>query len=269
MTTPETPAETPETPQAIVERDGAVMWITLSNPTKKNAINGAMYKGVADALASADADPAIAVAVIKGAGEVFTSGNDVSDFTARKPGEPSPAFVFLDAISTFGKPLIAQVDGLAIGVGCTMLLHCDLVYASDRARLQLPFVNLGLVPEAASSLLLPRLAGHAKAAELMMFGEMFPASEGKEVGIVNAVLPAEALAAHVAERAAALAARPRAAMKLTKALLRDLPADRIKARMAEEGAIFAKCIAGPEFREAATAFREKRAPDFSRIAAES
>ncbi|MEC9432511.1 MAG: enoyl-CoA hydratase [Pseudomonadota bacterium] len=259
---------TPETPQAIVERDGAVMRITLSNPAKKNAITGAMYKGVAAALAEAESDPAVAVAILTGAGEVFTSGNDVSDFTPRAPGEPSPAFVFLDAISSFGKPLIAQVDGLAIGVGCTMLLHCDLVYASDRARLQLPFVNLGLVPEAASSLLLPRLAGMAKASELLMFGEMFGAEEAREIGIVNAVLPAADLPAHVAARAAALAARPRGAMKLTKALIRDLPAARIKERMAAEGEIFGRCIAGPEFREAAAAFREKRAPDFSRIAAE-
>lgn len=251
--------------QILVTREGRVTRLTFANPGKKNALSRAMYLTLCAAMNEAAAASDVNVLVLQGADGVYTSGNDVADFNAPATDEKPAAVQFIETIAQFPKPIVAQVEGLAVGVGCTMLLHCDLVYAAEGARLQLPFVNLGLVPEAASSYLLPRLVGAARAAELLMLGEMFSASVAREYGIVTTVLPAEDLASHVKTRAEALAAKPPAALRQTKALLRSLPAGGVLGRMAEENEIFKACVAGPEFAEAYAAFRDKRAPDFSKL----
>ena len=251
-----------------VERDGSVLTLRMNRPEKRNALTRAMYTGLADGLDAAAADSGVRVVVIAGAGGHFTAGNDLGDFLAEPPrdGSDTPVARFLRTISRFPKPLVAGVDGVAVGVGTTMLLHCDLVYAADSARLQLAFVNLGLVPEASSSLLLPRLVGNARAAELLMFGETFDAATAERFGIVNRVLPAGELDAFVRERAAALAAKPAGALRNVKKLLRYATTATVPERMAEESALFAAALQSPEAREAMTAFMEKRAPDFSRFA---
>lgn len=242
-----------------------ILTIRLNRPNKKNAITVAMYAAMADALSRAAEDKAARVVVVTGTADAFTSGNDVADFLQRPPSDgESPVHRFLRAISTAPKPLVASVNGLAVGVGVTMLLHCDLVYAAAEATFALPFVNLGLVPEAASSLLLPRLAGHQRAAELLFFGERFDARTAHEVGLVNAIFPGAELAAAVRERALALAAKPPASLRLTKALMKG-PSTTVSERMAEEGAHFAQQLKSPEAREAMEAFLQRRTPDFSRF----
>lgn len=250
-----------------VERDGSVLTLRMNRPEKRNALTHTMYSGLADGLDAADADPGVRVVVIAGAGGHFTAGNDLGDFLTAPPrdGSELPVGRFLRTISHFRKPLVAAVEGNAVGVGTTMLLHCDLVYAADTAKLQLAFVNLGLVPEASSSLLLPRVVGHARAAELLMFGEPFGAAEAERYGIVNKVVPAAELAAFVRERAAVLAAKPAGALRNTKQLMRYSATGTVADRMAEESGLFAAALQSDEAREAMTAFMEKRAPDFSRF----
>ena len=251
----------------VTETAGGVMTIRMNRPDKRNALNRACYTGIADALDQAAADPVIRVVVLTGAGGHFTSGNDIADFQAgdNSPGE-RPVARFLRIISTYPKPIIAAVSGVAVGVGTTMLLHCDMVYADETARLVLPFVNLGLVPEAASSLTLPKLVGMARASEMLLFGEALNAEDAERYGIVNRVVPAGELAAFVAERAAKLAHQPARAVRQTKQLLRYSTSVTVPERMAEEGALFAAALTSPESQEAMMAFMEKRAPDFSRFA---
>jgi enoyl-CoA hydratase/carnithine racemase len=242
-----------------------ILTIRFNRPDKKNAITVAMYSALADALDRAAEDKAVRVVVITGTADSFTSGNDVADFLQRPPSDgESPVFRFLRMISTAPKPLVAAVNGLAVGVGVTMLLHCDLVYAAENATFALPFVNLGVVPEAASTLLLPRLAGHQRAAELFLFGDKFDAKTAHEVGIVNAIFPAADFSGSVRERALALAAKPPASLRLTKALLKSNTAT-VPERMAEEGAHFTAQLKSPEAREAMEAFLQRRKPDFSRF----
>jgi enoyl-CoA hydratase/carnithine racemase len=225
-----------------------------------------MYSAMAGALETADLDPAIRVIVITGVDGCFTSGNDVADFLEHPPlANGSQALRFLRAISTAAKPVIAAVNGLAVGIGVTMLLHSDLVYAADTATFQLPFVNLGLVPEAASSMLLPRMAGYHRAAELLLLGERFDARAALDMGLINAIHPAMELATVVQAKAAALDAKPPAALRMTKALLRR-DAESVQARMAHEGQYFAQQLKSPEAREAMEAFMQRRKPDFSRFA---
>jgi enoyl-CoA hydratase/carnithine racemase len=246
--------------------DGAVMTLAFDRPERRNAITAAMYAALADGLTAAANDPAIRVVVIAGSDSAFTAGNDLGDFMNNPPtGADAPVSRFLKAISTFPKPLIAAVCGPAVGVGTTLLLHCDLVYAGDNAKLSVPFVNLGLCPEAASSLLLPRIAGHARAAEKLLFGEPFGAQEALDMGIVNHVLPSGEVNAHAARRAAELAARPIGSLMATKALMRGAMAEPIARAMGEEMVVFRRMLGEPAAREAFTAFMEKRAPDFSRI----
>ncbi|WP_433359863.1 enoyl-CoA hydratase-related protein [Streptosporangium sp. CA-115845] len=207
---------------AEVETDGDVVTIRLNRPEKRNAITGAMYATLADALTAADRDGA-AVVVLTGAGGAFTAGNDLRDMAENPPlGDDPPPVRFLSALAGLRAVLVAAVDGPAIGVGSTALLHCDLVYATVRSTFRFPFVDLGLVPEAASTLLLPRLVGRQRAAELTLFGESFDAAEARRLGIVTAVVDdADALARLVAERTARLAGKPRKALHATKALLHD------------------------------------------------
>lgn len=251
----------------ITEIVGNVMTIRMNRPEKRNALNRATYTGIADALDAATADPAIRVVVLTGAGGHFTSGNDIADFQAGDNSEGErPVARFLRVISTYPKPIIAAVSGVAVGVGTTMLLHCDMVYADETARLVLPFVNLGLVPEAASSLTLPKVVGMARASEMLMFGEALSAADAERYGIVNRVVPAGELEVFVADRAARLARQPAGAVRQTKQLLRHATTATVAERMAEEGALFAVALTSPETREAMLAFMEKRMPDFSRFA---
>jgi enoyl-CoA hydratase/carnithine racemase len=240
-----------------------ILTITFNRPDKKNALTSAMYATLADALEAAEADPAVRVILFAGNGGAFTAGNDLQDFLNNPPqGDNTPVFRFLRAISTASKPLIAAVSGAAVGVGTTMLLHCDLVYAGESAKLSLPFVNLALVPEAASSLLLPAMIGHHRAAELFMLGEVFTPQTAKDYGIVNAIYPDDKLLAEATAVAAKLAAKPPTALRLTKQLLKTTKGD-VAGQMAAEGEHFRSQLKSAEAREAMTAFFEKRPPKFS------
>jgi len=246
--------------------ENGVMTLTMNRPEKKNALTHAMYAALADGLAAAGADDQVRVVLITGSGDSFTSGNDLMDFMQSPPvGTEAPVQRFLREISTAEKPLVAAVNGLAVGVGVTMLLHCDLVYAGRGASFQAPFVNLALVPEAASSMLLPARIGHARAAELFLLGTRFDASRAERCGLVADVFDDGALAAEAMQRARALAAKAPGAVRLTKMLMKRAP-ESVVERMAVEGRIFGERLASPELREAITAFMQKRPADFSRVA---
>lgn len=243
------------------QADG-ILTITFNRPDKKNALTSAMYATLADALESAETDSAVRVILFAGNGGAFTAGNDLQDFLNNPPqGDGSPVFRFLRAISTASKPMVAAVSGVAVGVGSTMLLHCDLVYAGESAKFSFPFVNLALVPEAASSLLLPNLIGHQRAAELLLLGEAFTPATAKEYGIVNAVFADDKLLAEATAVAKKLAAKPPSALKLSKQLMRAPKGD-IAGQMAAEGVHFRAQLQSAEAREAMTAFFEKRPPKF-------
>lgn len=242
-----------------------VMTIRFNRPDKKNAILRSMYKEAAQALKAARDDANVRVAVITGEGGCFTAGNDLKDFLDVPPvTEDAEVFQFMFALADFPKPVIAAVNGLAIGIGTTLLFHCDLVYAVPEAAFQMPFINLAVVPEFASSLLAPRLLGRAHASELLLLGEAFGAERAREIGLINAIVPAAELAAVVAEKAKTLAAKPPGALRDAKALM-NAGAAEVRAHISVEAKIFAERLKSPEFKEAATAFFEKRAPDFSRF----
>ncbi len=247
------------------QSEDRVLKITINRPDKKNALTLAMYEQMTALVEAADKDAQIRVIMITGTGDSFSSGNDLADFLSHPPtpGE-SPAAHFLHTISKTEKPLIAAVNGLAIGIGTTLLLHCDFVYAAASARFQLPFVNLALVPEAGCSLLLPQLAGHRKAAELLMLGEMFSAEVAHEVGLLSSVCEADALEDTALETARRLAAKPPEALRLTKALMKDRSGD-VNERINKELGHFAHRLESPEAHEAMQAFMEKRLPDFSKF----
>ena len=234
---------------------------------KKNALTADMYQALAEALARAEADPAVRVILISGAGGNFTAGNDLADFLDHPPkDEDAPVFRFLNAFAGLQKPFVAAVDGVAVGVGTTVLLHCDLVYAGASARFALPFANLGRTPEAASSLLLPLRAGHARAAEMLMLGEVFSAQTALDSGIVNAVLPDGQVLAHALERCRKLITQPAASLRLTKQLMKRSQQALIRETMGTEAEIFRQRLVSPEAKEAFAAFFEKRKPDFSKFA---
>lgn len=239
--------------------DAGVLTLTFHRPDKKNAFTHAMYTEATEALLAADRDDAVRVVVLTGAGGAFTAGNDLGDFLEHPPtGEDSPVFRYLRALVDASKPVIASVDGAAVGIGTTMLLHCDFVLASERTRFSMPFVNLGLCPEGASSVLLPRMAGGVLAAELLMFGEPFDAATALRAGIINRVVPAEKLAEATAERARALASKPMEALKVTKRLLREPLRAEVTAALSREGAEFVQRLSSPEAHEAFTAFLSRR-----------
>jgi enoyl-CoA hydratase/carnithine racemase len=247
--------------------ENGVCKIEFNRPEKKNAITSAMYQALADAIKAAEADKAVRVILICGKPEIFTAGNDLEDFMKNPPsGENSPVFQFLFGISHAAKPIVAAVSGAAVGIGTTMLLHFDLVYASETAKFSLPFTQLGLVPEAASSFLLPRLAGARRANEKLLLGEAFPATEALDMGLVNRVLPAGELMQFASAQAAKLAALPQASLRITKRLMKADVVSTIDARMGEEGAEFRARLASPEAKEAFTAFFERRKPDFTKFA---
>ena len=251
--------------QVIVEVKDRVQWVRLNRPEKKNALTGAMYTAMSEALIAAGSDDNVRVIVIGGAEDCFTAGNDIADFAAAKPGQVSPAIRFLETLAATAKPVLAAVSGVAIGIGTTLLLHCDLVYATAGSRFQLPFVNLGLCPEAASSMILPALMGTHRAAELLLFGEPFSADVACKLGIVNHVVTVAELLPTVTAKAQELAQKPPASLRTTKMLLKSGQSEAIKQAMAREGQNFAALLQGPEAKEAMAAFLERRKPDFSRF----
>jgi enoyl-CoA hydratase/carnithine racemase len=247
------------------ETAGPVATIRLNRPEKKNAVSLAMYRAMTAALNRAAEDAAVRVAVIRG-GEDFSAGNDIADFLAAG-GETGlgPILDFLDALAAFPKPLVAGVRGAAIGIGTTLLLHCDVVLASATARFQLPFVQLGLVPEAASSLLLPAMAGRLRASWWLLTGEGFDAEAAFAAGLITRLVADETLDAEIGAAVARLAALPPAALRQTKALLRAPQEAAVREAMTREIEAFGAQLKSAEAREAFTAFLEKRKPDFSRF----
>ncbi|MGH8780923.1 enoyl-CoA hydratase [Paraburkholderia sp.] len=240
-----------------------VLTIAFNRPEKKNAITSAMYQTMADALVNAQSDKAVRAILIRGSIGIFSAGNDLEDFMKAPPvGEDAPVFQFLRAISSAEKPVVASVAGAAIGIGTTLLLHCDLVYAADSATFTLPFAQLGLCPEAASSLLLPRIAGYQGAAEKLLLGEPFDAREAHRMGFVNRLLPAAEVDAFALAQAEKLAALPASSLRVTKSLMKRASLHELHTQMSEEGMQFGKMLLAPEAREAFKAFFEKRKPDF-------
>lgn len=244
--------------------EAGVLTLTFNRIDKKNALTSAMYNDLAQQLEQAAADDAVRVLLFQGQDNLFTSGNDVTEFLQRPPeGEDAPVFRFLRALADFPKPALAAVCGPAVGIGTTLLLHCDLVYCGDNALFSLPFVNLGLCPEAGSSLLLPQRIGHAAAAEMLMLGEPVGAEGALELGLVNRVLPPAEVNAYAQGQARKLAAKPASSLAVTKALLRRPQRDAVQAVMLEEAGHFARMLKGPAAKEAFGAFLAKRKPDFS------
>ena len=241
-------------PHIKITREGAVLCVIFDRPEKKNALTGTMYLAATAALRQADGDPSIGAVVFTGAGGMFTAGNDLKDFleASGEPGE-FPAFTFIKMLAACETPLVAAIDGVAIGIGATLMLHCDLVYAAPGTVFRLPFVDLGLVPEAASSLLLPRRIGMAKAAEFLLLGEAFGVEEALRLGLINGIVPASGLRGFAIERAERLAAKPRAALTATRRLMRGDPQD-VQARIEEEARLFAIAMRSDEARAAFAAF---------------
>ncbi|MGE0628650.1 MAG: crotonase/enoyl-CoA hydratase family protein [Hyphomicrobiaceae bacterium] len=240
--------------------------IRLTRAAKKNALTAAMYAALTRALKDGDQRKDVAVHVLLGSGGVFSAGSDIGEFQARAEGRAdltAPVMAFIRALPSVEKPLVAGVDGLATGIGTTMLLHCDLVYATPSAQFRTPFLDLGLVPEAGSSLLAPRVMGHQRAFELLALGEAFDAERAREAGIVNRIVASDDLEATVHRAAGRLAAKPPEALRLCRQLLRGDAAD-VRTRIEDEIAIFAERLVSPEAREAFAAFLEKRVPDFGK-----
>lgn len=244
-------------------QDGIVT-IQFNRLDKKNAITAAMYQIMAETFEAADADPAIRVIVLLGQPQIFTAGHDLDDFLANPPqADDSPVLQFLNRISQARKPIVAAVSGAAIGVGTTLLLHCDLVYAAEQTRFSLPFVQLGLCPEAASSWLLPQLAGYQRAAEKLLLGEAFSAEEAHAMGLVSQVVPAGDLLPFALGQAQRLAALPAVSVQAAKKLMKAPQQARIAAQLREESQIFRQLLGAPAAQEALKAFAEKRRPDFA------
>ena len=247
-----------------------VATIEIARPEKKNALTQAMYTAMSDTLDAAHKDAAVRAVLIAGQPGIFTSGNDIEDFISRPPGHgshmmESPVARFLYALFEFDKPVVAAVTGAAIGIGTTMLLHCDFVYVADDARLAMPFVALGLVPEFASSLLVPQLMGGRRAAEKLLLGDPFNAEQAVECGIANAVLPAGEVVNHARRVAERFNSLPPGAVREAKRLMRAPQRDLVAATIRAEGELFSQRLRSPEAVEAMQAFLQKRKPDFSKF----
>ncbi|KQT08989.1 enoyl-CoA hydratase [Ramlibacter sp. Leaf400] len=254
------------TQDILTHAEGGVLTVTLNRLDRKNSITSAMYGAMADALQAAEADTALRAVVLQGHETIFSAGNDIGDFLNQPPaGQDSPVFRFLRGIAQFPKPLIAAVCGPAVGVGTTMLFHCDLVFAGDNAAFSMPFVNLGLCPEAASSLLVPQMFGYHRAAEALLLGEPFMAEAALEAGLVNRVLPPTEASNYAQAQARKLAAKPITSLVETKRLMKKHLQGAVLQQMQEEGASFSRMLREPAAREAFTAFMEKRRPDFSKV----
>ena len=255
------------TEHVLVEKTDNILVLTLNRPDKKNALTRAMYRTLAAEISNADTDPAIRCILILANGDMFTAGNDLSDFAAigNAPSAPKPedANPFLPALARARKPIVAAVNGRAVGVGVTMLLHCDMVYVGDDALLTTPFVNLALVPEAASSLLLPLRIGHVRAFEMFVLGEPVNAEKAVSWGLANRAVAPQQLHQVARATAIAIAARAPASVVTTKSLMRD--EQLMLARMSEEGGHFGRQLKSAEFKEAFSAFSERRPADFRKF----
>jgi len=249
----------------IKERSGSILRVQLNRPAKKNAMTMSMYVTLADILNDAAKDEQVHVVLWHGAGDSFCAGNDVEDFLKNPPGPgESPQARLMNAFINFDKPLIAAVQGAAIGGGTTMLTHCDFVYAGETAKFQMPFINLGLVPEFGSSCSVPIRIGHIRAAELILLGLPFDARRAAELGLVTRVVPDQELLARATETAQKLADKPAGALQACKRLMKRSSREQIEQAMKVEGEEFASRVRSAEAREAFTAFLEKRPPNFSR-----
>jgi len=250
----------------LVHTESGVTTITFNRLEKKNSITSAMYGALADALVQAAADAAVRAVLIQGDATIFSSGNDIGDFLNAPPATTeSPVFRFMREMASFPKPIVAAVCGPAVGIGTTLLFHCDLVYAGDNAAFAMPFVNLGLCPEFASSMLVPQMFGYHRAAEALLLGEPFMAEAALEVGLVNRVVPPTECNAIAQAQARKLAAKPLSALIETKRLLKKAQGAEVGARIGEEAQSFGRMLREPAAREAFTAFMEKRKPDFSKL----
>ncbi|MEO8599877.1 MAG: enoyl-CoA hydratase [bacterium] len=250
----------------LTSKNAGILTIEFNRPDKKNAITAAMYQSMADALQDAETDNAVRAILFVGKPEIFTAGNDLADFMANPPStETSPVFQFLQQISHASKPIVAAVSGAAVGIGTTMLMHCDLVYAAENAKFSMPFSQLGLCPEAASSLLFPQIVGYQRAAEKLLLGEAFLAQEACDMGLVNRILPADELLGFARQQTAKLAALPASSIRTTKRLMKSSQQKAIQAKIAEEGQHFRAMLSAPEAKEAIGAFLEKRKPDFTQF----
>lgn len=250
----------------LVHAEDGVTTLSFNRLARKNSITAAMYASLADALEQVATDASTRVVVFQGHETVFSAGNDIGDFLEQPPATAdAPVFRFLRGIASFPKPVIAAVSGPAVGIGTTLLFHCDLVYAGDNAAFSMPFVNLGLCPEAASSLLVPQMFGYHRAAEALLLGEPFFAEAAMEVGLVNRVLPPTEVNGYAQAQARKLAAKPLAPLIETKRLMKKAQAARVLEQMAEEATSFGRMLQEPAAREAFAAFMEKRRPDFAKL----
>lgn len=250
----------------LIDTTERVMTLTFNRLAKKNAFTSAMYATLADTLAQAQADAGVRALVIQGHETVFSAGNDISDFLTRLGTSlEMPVFRFLRAISTFTKPIVAAVCGPAVGIGTTLLFHCDLVYAGDNAAFSMPFVNLGVCPEAGSSLLAPQRMGYGRAAEALLLGEPFGVEAALEMGLVARIVPPTEANALAQRQAVKLASKPTKALMAAKQLMKQGQAELLQQRLVQEGEIFGDLVREPAAREAFSAFLEKRAPDLSKF----
>lgn len=251
----------------LTRKENGILTIEFNRLDKKNAITAAMYQLMADALKDAESDSAVRAIVIAGKPEIFTAGNDLEDFLKNTPDMVGdrPVAQFMRALSGATKPVVAAVASAAIGIGTTMLMHCDLVYAADNAKFSMPFTQLGLCPEFSSSLLFPQLVGYQRAAEKLMLGESFSAQEAYEMGLVSRVVPVADLNTFAHAQAAKLVALPASSLRTTKRLMKGAQTDAVNARMQEEVKHFSEMLGSKEAKEAFTAFFEKRKPDFTKF----
>ena len=255
--------------EIITSINSGILSINFNRPEKKNAITFAMYEAMAEAINASNDDKNVSVILITGKPGIFTAGNDLEDFMKNAgslaSAEMPPVYQFMHALNDAKKSVIAAVSGSAVGIGTTLLMHCELVYAADNARFSLPFAHLGLCPEFASSMVLPQIAGYQRAAEMLLLGETFNAQQAYEMGLVNKILPLEDLLPYAEKQAAKIAALPAKSIHLTKRLMKANQPQAIRDKMNEENAHFSAMLSQPEAREAMTAFFEKRKPDFKQF----
>lgn len=253
----------------LTTKQNGILTIEFNRPEKKNAITSEMYQMMADAVKDGEADAAVRVILFRGKPEVFTAGNDLDDFlnvSSQDAISDRPVAQFMWNLCHAAKPVVAAVAGNAVGIGTTMLLHCDLVYAADNAKFALPFAQLGVCPEFASSLLLAQVAGYPRAAEKLLLGEAFSAAEALQMGLVSKVVAQDELLTYANAQAAKLAALPASSLRVTKSLMKGAQTAAVEARMAEENQHFGAMLMQPEAKEAFGAFFEKRKPDFTKFA---
>ena len=252
----------------LTSKANGILTIEFNRPDKKNAITAAMYQMMADAIRNAEGAAAVRAILITGKPEVFTAGNDLDDFLKNESSEVGdrPVAQFMRALSSASKPVVAAVAGNAVGIGTTLLMHCDLVYAAENAKFAMPFTQLGLCPEFASSMLFPQMVGYQRAAEKLMLGEAFSAAEAYEMGLVSRVVPVDDLVPFAHGQAAKLVALPASSLRVTKRLMKGAKAAVVDTRMLEENKHFGEMLVAKEAKEAFTAFFEKRRPDFTKFA---